>query len=241
MRAFERASEIEALVPIARGAVIGLVDRSGRLCPPEVEDYSGTERRGGAVAYFSLTDPATDEVINRLASPEERYKLYGVPPNFVGYAVPGWGIADIALRYPEALVEAGGVALGPELFARLACGEAAPRGPQRPRAHLPDVPHRAVQGLGMVPFAEDIDRLVQEKTGRKLIGDLMPAAPGSSGEVFDYAEPGAGPGGAPPLCGAQGRPRFDLAMYRWWRPAGARSGAGTSSTSRPGAGAWPGS
>lgn len=196
MRAFERAGEIELLVPIARGAVVGLFDRSGRLAPAKVEDYSGAARRGGVVSYFSLTDPETDEIVNRMASPEERYELYGVPPNFVGYAVPGWAIADLALRYPESVAEAGGVAFGPELLARLVCGEAAPAG--RSGLELTYLMcHTGLYGdMAFSPLAADIDRFISEKTGRKLIGDLMPREPGRSVETFDFAEPGQGPDGA---------------------------------------------
>jgi hypothetical protein len=197
LRAFERASEIERLVPIARGAVVGLFDRSGRLAPAQVEDYSGAARRGGVVSYFNLTDPGTDEIVNRMASPAERYAMYGVPPNFVGYAVPGWAIADLAALYPESIAEAGGVALGPELLARLVCGEATPAD----RSGLELTYLMCHTGLwkdnAWSPLAEDVDRFVQDKTGRRLIGDLMPREPGRSTDIFDFAEPGQGPDGAP--------------------------------------------
>ena len=197
MRAFERAKDIEALVPIARGAVVGLFDKAGRLLPAEVEDYSGAKRRGGVVSYFGQTDPSTDEFIDRVSPPAERYKMYGVPPNFVGYAVPGWAIADIALRHPEEVAAAGGVAFGPELLARLACSEAA----SADRSGLELTYLMCHTGLyrdaAWSPLATDIDRLVQEKTGRKLLGDLLPALPGRSSEIFDYAAPGDGPDGRP--------------------------------------------
>jgi hypothetical protein len=197
LRAFERAGEIERLVPIARGAVVGLFDRSGRLAPALVEDYSGASRLGGVVSYFSATDPATDEIFNRMASPAERYAMYGVPPNFVGYAVPGWAIADLAALHPESVAEAGGVALGPELLARLVCGEATPAD----RSGLELTYLMCHTGLwknnDWSPLAGDIDRFVQERTGRKLIGDLMPREPGRSTDIFDYAEPGPGPDGSP--------------------------------------------
>jgi len=194
---FERAGDIEALVPISRGAIVGLIDRAGRLLPAEVDDYSGAKRRGGVVSYFSLTDPTTDELINRMASPAERYELYGVPPNFVGYAVPGWGVADIALLHPEEVAEAGGVAFGPELLARLACGEATPA--DRPGLELTYLMcHTGLyRASAWSPLAVDIDRLVQEKTGRRLLGDLFPTEPGRSTEIFDYSEPGEGSDGAP--------------------------------------------
>lgn len=197
IRAFERAGDIEALVPIARGAVIGLFDRAGRLMPAEVADYSGAKRRGGVVSYFRMTDPSTDELIDRMASPAERYEMYGLPPNFVGYAVPGWAIADIALLYPEEVAEAGGVAFGPELLARLACNEAAPA--SRPGLELTYLMcHTGLyKDAAWSPLAVSIDRLVQERTGRGLLGDLLPSMPGRSSEVFDYSEPGEGPGGEP--------------------------------------------
>lgn len=37
----------------------------------------------------------------------------------------------------------------------------------------------------------------KQETGRRLIGDLLPADPGRSADVFDYAEPGEGPDGGP--------------------------------------------
>jgi hypothetical protein len=197
IRAFERADEIEALVPISRGAVIGLIDKAGRMLPSEVDDYAGAKKRGGVVAYFSMTDPSTDELINAMASPAERYEMYGVPPNFVGYAVPGWGIADIVMLHPAEVAAAGGVAFGPELLARLACGEA----PPADRAGLEVTYLMCHTGLykdaAWSPLAVDIDQLVQEKTGRKLLGDLFPAAPGRSSEIFAYSEPGGGPDGRP--------------------------------------------
>ncbi len=197
IRAFERAGDIAALVPIARGAVVGLFDKAGRLMPAEVTDYAGAKRRGGVVSYFSQTDPSTDELISRMASPAERYEMCGVPPNFVGYAVPGWAIADIAMLHPEEVAEAGGVAFGPELLARLACGETTPA--ERSGLELTYLMcHTGLyRDAEWSPLAVAIDGLVREKTGRKLIGDLLPAAPGRSSEVFDYAEPGGGPGGGP--------------------------------------------
>jgi Carbohydrate kinase FGGY, C-terminal domain len=197
IRAFERAGDIEALVPISRGAVVGLFDKTGRLLPAEVEDYSGAKRRGGVISYFSMTDPSTDELINRMASPAERYEMYGVPPNFVGYAVPGWAIADIALLHPEEVAAAGGVAFGPELIARLVCGEMT----TAERSGLELTYLMCHTGLykdaAWSPLAVDIDRLVQQKTGRKLLGDLFPAIPGRSSEIFAYSEPGGGPDGRP--------------------------------------------
>ncbi|MDD3719497.1 MAG: hypothetical protein PHP28_12640 [Actinomycetota bacterium] len=195
IRAFERAGDIEALVPIARGAVIGLIDRAGRLLPAEVEDYAGEKRRGGVLSYFGSTDPSTDEIVNRLASPQERYEMYGLPPNFVGYAVPGWSIADMALLHPDEVAAAGGIAFGPELLARLACGQAPPA--EREGLEVTYVMcHTGLYRDGAwTPFAMNIERLMQEKTGRKFAGDLFPAVPGRSSEIFDYAEPGEGPGG----------------------------------------------
>ncbi len=188
LRDFERAAEIERLVPVARGAVIGLVDSSGRLSPAKVTDYSGARRRGGVISYFSLSDPETDTLIEGMAPARERYELYGVPPNFTGYGVPGWAIADLAVRYPESLQSAGAVAFGPELYARLLCGEAPPAS----QSGLEITYLMCHTGLykdgAWSALARDIDSLVAERTGRKLLGDLLPPRPGRSAEVYDFAE-----------------------------------------------------
>ena len=50
IRAFERAGDIEALVPIARAPLSASSTRPAGCFPAEVEDYAGEKRRGGVLS-----------------------------------------------------------------------------------------------------------------------------------------------------------------------------------------------
>lgn len=186
LKEFERAAEISIIVPIARGATLALVDESGRLTSHEVQDLSGALRRGGVISYVNAVCSETDAVFDGMADAAERYRLYGLPPNFTSYAVPGRTIVSLAIEFPEQLREAGRLAFGPEAIGRLVCAEAPGAGlsglePTYLMCHTGLWKHGQWSDL-----ARSIDAFVKERTGKRLIGGLLAEEPGRSSAVFDH-------------------------------------------------------
>ncbi len=183
---FERADEIAVVVPVARGATVALLDGRGELLPREIEDIEGKKRRGGVISYVNAVSPETDAVFDTMAGPAERYREYGLPPNFTSYAIPARTIVALANEHPELVEEAGRLAFGPEIIARLACGAGAlaVRGGME-LTYL--MCHTGLwKEMQWSPLARAVDEFVMDMTGKRLIGGLMPEAPARSSEVFDH-------------------------------------------------------
>jgi hypothetical protein len=185
LRDFERVKDISYIVPVARGGTCALLDTRGTLLPQEIEDIAGEMRLGGVISYINAASAETDAVFDGMASPLERYSVYGLPPNFTGYAIPGRTIVSLASDYPDLLRQAGSLAFGPEIIARLACAGAA--SPERSGLELTYVIcHTGLWKDGAwSPLARAIDAFVTERTGRKLLGDLLFESPSRSCDVFD--------------------------------------------------------
>ena len=187
LHGFERVKDICVIVPVARGATCALLDKSGVFLPREIEDIAGEARRGGVISYINAASAETDALFDGMASPLERYRAYGLPPNFTGYAVPGRTIVSLANEYPELVRTAGSFVFGPEIMARLACaGSSSPARSGLELTYL--MCHTGLWKDGQwSPLAKEIDSFVKDKTGKRLIGGLMPAAPTSSSTTFDRA------------------------------------------------------
>jgi hypothetical protein len=184
LRRFEPAKDISCVVPVARGATVALIDRLGRLLPREVEDQGGAKRRGGVISYLNAAGAETDAIFDGLASPRERYRQYGLPPNFANYAIPARTIVALACEYPELLSGADSLIFGPEIIARLflADGDAA-ESVGLELTYL--MCHTGLWKDGQwSSLARAIDGFVREKTGKRLIGGLMPEVPRRSSELF---------------------------------------------------------
>ncbi len=187
LRDYEHAGDISIIVPVARGGTCALLDDRGALLPSEVEDMAVEVRRGGVISYINATSAETDAIFDGYASPLERYRAYGLPPNFTGCTVPGRTLVSLANEYPEQLRLAGSFIFGPEIMARLACAGAS--SPERKGHELSYV--MCHTGLwrdgGWSQLARAIDGFVAERTGKRLIGGLVPETPGRSSDVFDTA------------------------------------------------------
>ena len=185
LRDFEGAKDIFIIVPVARGATCALMDETGGLLPREVEDIGGVMQGGGVISYINAASAATDTLFDEMASPLERYRAYGLPPNFTGYAIPGRTIVSLANEFPELIRAADSFIFGPEIIARLACaGNPSPERKGLEPTYL--MCHTGLWKNGhWSPLAHEIDRFVMEKTGKRLLGGLMPAAPTGSSMTFD--------------------------------------------------------
>jgi len=190
---FERADEIAVVVPVARGATVALLDERGELLPREIEDIEGKMRRGGVISYVNAVSPGTDAVFDAMAGAQVRYREYGLPPNFTSYAIPARTIVSLANEYPEMVEKACRLAFGPEIIARLVCGA----GALTVRGGMELTYLMCHTGLWKVkqwsPLALAVDEFVMDKTGKRLIGGLMPEAPAKEAEsdfyFVDRAEP----------------------------------------------------
>lgn len=184
---FERAAEVAYLVPVARGATCALLDSGGGLLPSEIRDSGGRRRRGGVISYLNETGRETERVFDGFAAPLERYRKYGLPPNFGGFTVPGRTLLDLALHSSLQMREARAFAFGPEIMARLACAGTAPAECEGLEPSYLMCHTGLWKDGGWSRLAHDIDGFVVEKTGSALIGGLMPDSPGASSELFSVA------------------------------------------------------
>jgi hypothetical protein len=184
---FERVGDISVIVPVARGAVCALLDARGALMPEEVEDLGGAVRRGGAISYINAVSAETDALFDEMMGPLERYRSYGLPPNFTGCAIPARTIVSLAHERPELLREAAAFVFGPEIMARLlCCGASSLENEGLEPTYL--MSHTGLwKSWRWSGLARRIDDFVMERTGRRLLGGLMPAAPAASSRVFDRA------------------------------------------------------
>jgi hypothetical protein len=185
LKDFERKKDISVIVPVARGGTCALLDAQGALLPREIEDMAGEARLGGVISYINAASAGTDAIFDDLAPPLERYRAYGLPPNFTGYAVPARTIVSLANEFPDLLRQAGSFAFGPEIMARLFCAGGA--SPERNGLELTYLMcHTGLWKDGSwSALARAVDGFVIERTGRKLIGDLMPEAASHSSGIFD--------------------------------------------------------
>ncbi|RJP34847.1 MAG: hypothetical protein C4536_02015, partial [Actinobacteria bacterium] len=184
LRDFARVRDVSVVVPVARGATCALLDAEEALLPREIADAAGAARRGGVISYFNATGAHTDTIFDGMASPRERYRDYGLPPNFTGCTIPGRTVVFLANAYPDTVQRARAFIFGPEIMARQICAG----GPSCGYTGLEMTYLMCHTGLWKdgrwSRLARAIDGFVMERTGMRLVGGLMPAAPGSSSDVF---------------------------------------------------------